>query len=237
MLLFIEPANIGSTIRIEGEDARHAFALRPDIGDEVTVSDGKAFFYPGNIQAIDKKGITIEIMRQNPIVPKPYRIHLLAGLLKGDKNEFVIQKAVELGADRITFFLSQNCIAQLPDLEKKYKRFATTAKLAAMQCGSLTIPQIAFLPDFQEVVRLLREQNGMLFYEHATEKLSSFLKRQAPGNETAFAIGPEGGFSAGEIQKANDANIPLLSLGSRILRAETAPICAISVLLSYYGEL
>ena len=238
MKLFIEHAQPQNLIRIIGDDARHLFVLRPSIGQILDLSDGTDFFYEGKITAIDREGLTVEIIKKEPIVQTNVYISLLAAFLKGDKNEFIIQKATELGAEEVLFYPAANCVSKMKDKAGcKAERFQKIAKLAAMQCGRNRIPQIRLLSSFTDALLTLDQKNGFLFYENATYRLSRFLKEKQPAPDTAFAIGPEGGFAPEEIRQAEEHGIPILSLGDRILRAETAPICALSVLLANFGEI
>ena len=239
MTIFISPTDIDNQIKIIGDEARHLFALRPNIGEEFFLSDNEKYNYIGKVASIDRKGILLDIIKKESFCENNSPdITLFLALLKGDKNEFVIQKATELGISEIVFFSSKNCIAKLTDKgTSKKERFEKVAKLAAMQSGRETIPIIGDFLSFENMLDKLKEKNGLFFYENASLLLSEHLKTTNLNKNISFAIGPEGGFDKEEIDKVLEKDFPLLSLGKRILRAETAPICVLSILMSYFGEI
>lgn len=238
MILFIEKTDPGQTVWIREDDLRHLFALRPDIGDTLRLSDGTDHTYTGKIEKITKKEIAVQIETKEKIQRPAQKIRLFTALLKGDKNEFVIQKATELGADEILFFASRHCVAKAEGKEQAKKvRFEKTAKLAAMQCGADTIPVIGDLITFNKMKQQLQPESTAFFYEKATLLSSQFLPRLKTAPQITLITGPEGGFSPEEAEQLQAKGIPPLSLGKRILRAETAPICAMAVLLSSLGRM
>lgn len=233
MTVFIETTEPGNRIQIQDEDLRHLFALRPNIRDRLNLSDGQAFTYTGTIEKISKKEITVFIEGKEKIILPDQKIRLCTALLKGDKNEFVIQKATELGVDEILFFSSRNCVAKADGKEQTKKtRFEKTAKLAAMQCGGTTIPQIGEILPFSELAEKLNPQSTVFFYENADRLFSDRLPQIISQPEITLITGPEGGFDPSEAEILTQRGIIPISLGNRILRAETAPICGISVLLA-----
>lgn len=233
MTLFIEKTEPGNTVSLRDEDLRHLFALRPAIGDKLSLSDSQEFLYDGTIESISKKELVIRVGQKQTISRPGQKIRLCSALLKGDKNEFIIQKATELGADEIVFFASRNCVAKAVGKEEaKQERFRKTAKLAAMQCGAKTIPAVGGILPFKTLAETLSPESSVFFYEKATRLFSDRLPSLTAKPEITLITGPEGGFDPEEVSLLQNKGIEPTSLGSRILRAETAPICAISVLLA-----
>lgn len=238
MLLFIEKTEPGNTVLIRDEDLRHLFALRPDVGQVLSLSDGKEFTYTGKIETIAKKEITVSVLDKKPILLPRQKIRLCIALLKGDKNEFVIQKATELGADEILFFTSRNCVAKTCGKESaKKERFQKTAKLAAMQCVGAVIPQIGEIRPFSELEKTLCPESTVFFYEKATRLFSERLPEVKDCETVTMITGPEGGFTPEEAENLQAAGIEPISLGERILRAETAPLCATAILLAGWNRM
>lgn len=242
MKIFIPETEENGLVFIGGDDARHIFAHRPQPGDIVECSDGKNFTYTGKIDKIQRDGLFIKAEKRAPITKRETEITLFQAFLKSDKNEFVIQKATELGADRIVFFSSENCVMKL-DLQKekaKKARFEKIALQAAMQCGRDTVPEISDFTNFTGAVEKASKKNGMFFYENAADEgfplLSEHLAKTELKDSISFIIGPEGGFSIKEADAAK-SSLETLSLGKRILRAETAPLAVLSLIMAKIGEI
>lgn len=239
MLFFIPPAKEGDVIRLSDEEQRHLYALRPRIGDKLTLSDGKDWVFDAEITAADKKGFSITLEKMTPIEKETAETTLFLALLKGEKIETVIQKCTEIGISKIILFSSANCVVSAKGKEDaKLSRYEKVARMAAMQCGSPLVPNIEGILTFDEAVKEMQSSNGVFFYEKAEDLLSVWLaKNESAKSKISFMTGPEGGFTPREAQKILDSNIPSLSLGKRILRAETAPICALAVIKAYRGEI
>ena len=116
------------------------------------------------------------------------------------------------------------------------QRYEKIVLSAAMQCKRLLLPSIKGVVGFDEALNILTKENGFICYEKADKLLSAYLG-ETDLSVTAFMTGPEGGFSNAEAQKAAEHNIPLISLGERILRAETAPICVLAVIRAFTSEM
>ena len=245
---FIEPreAETGDTLVLAGEDARHiSFSLRARVGEEYTLCDTCNYEYRCVIRAIDSESVTFEVLEKRPGETEPdVQVTLYQALVKGDKFDTVVQKAVELGVARIVPVLSERCVSR-PDeksLNKKRERWQKIAKSAAMQCARASVPEIGELLSFGEMTEELQEADcGFICYEaepHIPMKtLFSEKSKEKKAIDYRFFIGPEGGISAAEAQKAQDAGISLISLGKRILRTETAPLCVISSIMFFSDNL
>jgi len=225
---------------IENDDARHiAKSLRMRASDAITLCDGEGFDYYGEIVLIENERVEVRIheKKQSPGEPS-VKITLYQALPKSDKLDFIVQKAVELGACEIVPVLTSRCISR-PDaksMAKKIQRLNRTALEAAKQCGRGIIPEVAPLMEFREAIESMkRSALPILCYEGASAPLSEALHPQA--TDIALMIGSEGGFSSEEARLAEELGVRAVSLGKRILRCETAPICALSAILYACGEL
>lgn len=225
---------------ITGEDARHiALSLRMKPGDEVTVCDARGTDYQCVIRGVEPQCISLEIASKAPCAGEPsVAITLYQALPKGDKLEYIVQKAVELGVTRIVPVLTHRCVSR-PDakaMAKKLERYNRIALEAAKQCGRGRVPQVASLLDFSAALAEIKKAPlGIFFYENSDQSLKTAISNRVQ-SEVSILIGSEGGFEPGEAQAAIDCGLLSLSLGSRILRCETAPLAAITAILYEVGD-
>lgn len=223
---------------IDGEDGRHiARSLRMRIGEALTVSDGAGFDYDGEIESISGDIVTVRLLEQYKNKSEPtVHVTLYPGMPKGDKLELVVQKATEMGAYSITPVLTDRSVSR-PDAKsaaKKQERLQRIALEAAKQSGRGAVPQIGTMTGFKEAVRNAKGTK-ILFYEGGGLPLSKCL----PENETEVSvfIGPEGGFAPEEVEFAKENGVVTATLGPRILRTETAPLAALSILMYITGNM
>jgi len=230
----------GSTACIEGDDAKHITkVLHARPGQQFTLSDARGTDYLCAVRDLSTASVTLEILSSQPCLAETKaNIRLYQALPKGDKLEFIIQKAVELGVSEVTPVLTSRCISRPSHkaMDKKLERLQRIAYEAAKQCGRGIIPRVMPL---LEVDRALIQMAGcempILLYEESSEPLSQVLR---PGvGDVSIMVGSEGGFSQGEVDFAMGQGVSCASLGRRILRCETAPITALSVILCHLGEL
>lgn len=230
------------TAVISGEDAVHiARVLRMQAGDPITICDACGTDYQGVVLSASPDHVTVELLSSSPSLGEPkIPITLYQALPKGDKFDFIIQKAVELGVRSIVPVLTSRCVSR-PDeknFRKKLERYQKISREAAKQCGRGILPQVEPLLSFpQAVQRMVEAGLPILFYEQSRRPLSRLFPKEKPlPASIAVMIGSEGGFSPEEALLAAGAGICGASLGSRILRCETAPIAALSILMYLCGE-
>jgi 16S rRNA (uracil1498-N3)-methyltransferase len=234
--LFVPPGNIeGNIITVTGEDVEHLHALRIKNGEKINVSDGKKTAYEAVLTEMRKSSAIFEIRSVRPFENEP-QIYITAciALLKGGSCEDVIRQSTELGAAKIVLFSSSNCIAKEREKDGKYIKIA---RQAAMQSGRDIIPEIVTGVSFEEMIDLLKASElPLFFHEKAETPFFDVIEKTELPRSAAFAVGPEGGFTDIEAEIAEKNEINVVSMGKRILRAVTAPICAISVLTSVYDR-
>ena len=231
----------GDTIIITGGDAAHiGRVLRMAVGDELVVCDsGTDIEYYCRIASIASDAVTLAVDRaQNSAAEPDVRVHLYMALPKGDKLELVIQKAVELGVCDVTPILTRRCVSR-PDarsLAKKQERWQKIAAEAAKQCGRAHIPAVRPALDWPAALDELAAQPlSILFYELGGAPLRALLEG-APA-DIAIVVGAEGGFDEAEVEQALARGVKTATLGRRILRCETAPLCALSAIMYETGNL
>ncbi len=245
----IDLSNKKITIKSESENYHHLIkSLRIKKNEHVlcsVVPFSSSFDYRAVVNDIKDDSIILLVEENVEGNELPANIHLYQGISKYDKLEFVIEKAVELGANTITPISTEYCVAKIDDkkTEKKIDRFNKISKSAAEQSKRHIIPEIEEPIEFKKMILELSNKQGfnLLFYENAsgiteTKKiLSKIIDSIRSGTDKNIdinvIIGPEGGFSEKEIEMAKNANINILSLGNRILRTETAAITALSILM------
>lgn len=245
---FIEPKDVssGGKITLVGEDARHiSFSLRAKPGEEYILCDTCNYEYVCKITEITSDEVVLELVEKKPCEAEPdVKVTLYQALIKGDKFDAVVQKAVELGVHRIVPVLSERCVSR-PDakqLEKKIERWQKISKAAAMQCARSYVPEIASAVDYKKAIEQIREADcGFICYEaEPHEPMKGIFERcssEKRAETYSFFVGPEGGISEKESETARSSGLPLASLGKRILRTETAPLCVISSIMFFSGNL
>ena len=230
---------------ITGEDAKHiAKVLRMKVGDELTVCDTKGRDYDCMIEEIGAGEVRLKVLSVAPSQSEPdVHVHLYQAMPKADKMETIIQKAVELGAASITPVMTRRCVSR-PDaksMDKKLVRYNRIALEAAKQCGRGVVPPVLPLLELpQALEQMQRTGCPILFYENATAPAKQVIaKARESGKELEIAvlIGAEGGFDEDEVALAMEHGCHILSLGKRILRCETAPLAALTILMYETGNM
>ncbi len=183
------------------------------------------------IDKIEKNSIIVYVLEECESASEPpYEVTLFQGIAKGDKLDFIVEKAVEAGVHEIVPFKMHRSIAKIEgkDVAKKVERFQKIAKSAAMQCGRLTIPKVCD-PKTPKQVNWDEFDLKLLCYEDENKTtLKEVLKKNASAKKIALVIGPEGGISPEEVSFLNEAGFLSVSLGKRILRCETAGLYALA---------
>lgn len=239
---FVEPGTLPASFTVlTGDDAAHCRVLRLARGDAVTLCDGQGTDYQCIISDISPAQVCLVVQSTEPSrAEAAVQAELFVAFAKADKLEHVIQKATELGAVGITAFPSRRCVSR-PDsrsLAGKLTRWQKIAEAAAKQSGRGRIPQVRTLGSYAAALaEAARADAGIFFYENARSVTFREALSRAPFQTVSLLTGPEGGFEPEEVTQAEQAGLQICSLGSRILRCETAPLCALSALLYHCGEL
>ena len=229
-------------LKVEGEEVKHIRkVLRLKAGDEITVFDGLGKEFEGTIVEEGLSSVVIRI--QNVYSSKrdsPLEVTLAQSLLKGEKMDYLIQKATELGIQEIIPFLSSRSVPLLekPRRLKRHHRWERIAIEASKQCGRGVVPKIESLQDYSDMLRMASPNTlRLILWEREGIKLKEILERSKERKKIFFIIGPEGGFSQGEVEEAKRAEFIPVTLGRRILRAETASLCFLSILQYEQGDI
>lgn len=239
---FSEDITAGAaSVRVSGDEFTHLKrVLRLKQGDPVAVFDGRGLEVTGRIALMEAGHAIVSVEGTSTDRLESRRsVRLLQGLLKSDKPEFVIQKATELGVAAITFFTTSRTIPLSNGSKTKGARWRKAAIEAAKQCGRTRLPELTPVTALKDAVTgctegirlILREGDGK------TVSIKDALKDAGSDSQIAVAIGPEGGFSTEDIAVAEEAGFIAVSLGPRILRAETAAIAALAIIQYEAGDL
>lgn len=237
---FVTPDTLEQTyIVLDSNNAGHAKVLRLKAADEVVLCDGCG---REAICKLISNGPEYQLER-GPICDSAaepaVRASVYIALPKADKLEHVIQKATELGAYEIVTFPSARCVSRPDDksLRKKLDRWQKIAASAAEQSGRGRIPEVVVLASYGEALKRASEADlSIIFYENERGNTLQNTLRSTSFSAISLLTGPEGGLEAFEIDEAVAAGFYVCTLGSRILRCETAPLCALSALMYATGE-
>lgn len=235
---FSGEAPFENSINLYGDDARHiGRSLRMRLGDVITVCYDKVD-YSCRILKISDEVINLEVIDESPSLEPDIDLVLYQAVPKLDKLELIVQKATELGAVRIVPVMTARCVSR-PDSKqfaKKRERLERIAFEAAKQSGRGIIPEVMDIITLDECIDQMKELDlGLICYEKGGKPLNSF--DYPKGGKIGVLIGSEGGFDEKEAKMCADAGISPVWLGARILRCETAPISAISIIMNLTGNM
>ncbi len=232
---YINPGNINETRAIlTGPESHHLrVVLRLEAGEKIELFDGTGAIYQAVIRDIDKKEVLLQTISKQMAEECGPSVHFAQALLKGKKMDFLIQKATELGIEAIHPFTSLHCAVQ-PSYDKT-KRWEKISIEACKQCGRPKPLSCYPVCDLSQVLKKGKSHDTkLIFWEK--EKAALDLVLQTSVQSIFMLIGPEGGFSDGEVESALRQNFQPVSLGRRILRAETAAFCAMSIVQYLLGN-
>ena len=228
MRSYVDNKNIGNSVEIV-EDYNHIVnVLRLKVGDNIIVFNNTNFDYECKITKINKKSVECEVINKIENKIKNSNLTVFQALLKGEKLDFLIQKLTEMNIENLNLFLSNFTISKWK--EDKKEKLNKISIEACKQCGRSKSLNINYVGDFNKMLTCLNEFDLVIFaYEKSTESLKEALKN-VQNKKVAIIIGSEGGFSNIEAEALiRLKNVKCVSLGSTILRAETASLYLSSI--------
>lgn len=225
---------------LTGENAQHAKVLRLKNGEDVLVCDGAGRECLCTVSDVSAGQISLVVKdRRESETEARVRVRVYMAFPKGDKLEHVIQKATELGAYEIITFPSARCVSK-PDeksLKKKLERWQKIAASASEQSGRGRIPAVRVLASYQQALAEgAQADRALLFYENEESTTLRMALEACPWETVSILTGPEGGLERSEVEQASKAGFTICTLGKRIQRCETAPLCALSAVMYAAGE-
>lgn len=229
---------VGDTITLSPTAAQHVgLVLRMKEGEHITLFPGDGSEYSATLCEVQKKLIKAHIDTASPVNREsPRAIHLAQAIAKGEKMEWVIQKAVELGVASITPLLSDRSVVRLDQerLNKKQQQWQAIAIAACEQCGRNRVPVVHPALTLHHYLETDTSNYKLILSPQATHSWPTIGDASA---EITLLIGPEGGFTEQEVESALQQQAHAIRLGPRILRTETAAITALGILQMQYGDL
>lgn len=238
---FVSPEDMtGDEITLTGENAQHAKVLRLKPGEEILVCDGAGMECRCAVTSISGNEVRGSVLWSGESSHEAaVQVSVYMAFPKADKLEHVIQKATELGAYEIVAFPSGRCVSKPDDksLRKKLERWQKIALSAAEQSGRGRVPEVVVLPSFAAALeRAAQADRALLFYENEHSTTLKMALESGSYRTVSLMTGPEGGLEEKEVEQAQKAGLQVCTLGSRILRCETAPLCALSAVMYAAGE-
>jgi 16S rRNA (uracil1498-N3)-methyltransferase len=228
---------------LDGQELAHIRkVLRLVPGDRITLFDDSGWEHEAIIRQLSTERAEVEILRSYEAgTESPLKLTLAVGLTKGEKLDFVVEKATELGVQAIVPFASAFAVPKW-DAKKIAMRTARWQKIAlsaAKQCGRTQVPEILPLCDFEMLVKGEPEETlKLLFWENEGQQSLHEVRAKYPQTKSVLlAVGPEGGFAAQEAVLAKARGFEPVKIGRRILRAETAAVASLSLVQFLWGDL
>lgn len=239
---FFLPQIFAEEMKITGKDAHHICnVLRMQIGEKIQIATADSIVALMEITELNNDFVKIKLLEIINEVHEPnVKVTIAQALVKGEKMDYIIQKSIEIGANRIIPIIMNNCVVQLDakKAEKKITRWNKIAEAAAKQCKRDIIPIVDKVSKFKDVLQ--EDEFDLKIIASECERqisLKEVLRKNSEAKNILVIIGPEGGITAEELDLASKNNACAISLGKRILRAETASLVALVAIMYETGDL
>ena len=233
-----QPLTIGEPLALNPTASRHLVSvLRLKAGDTITLFNGQGGEFLCTLEQCSPKKVIAKVHSFEGITREsPLNIHLGIGISRGDKMDWVIQKATEAGVTEITPLFTERTEVKLKGerAEKKIRHWQQVSASACEQCYRNQLPTLHPPIALNEWLREAQAEKKLVLHHRSQQTLSQLGNQRT--NSVALLIGPEGGLTTQEIELAEAAKFSSLTLGPRVLRTETAPIIAIGILQSLWGD-
>lgn len=219
-----------------GPSAHIARAMRMRAGDSLILFNGRGGEFAASINTVVKKTVLLDIgAHSDTETESPLAIHLGIAISRGDRMDWVIQKATELGVKSLSPLLSERTEVKLKGdrADKKRNHWQQIVIAACEQCGRNQLPEIMPVQNLPQWLEITQADRKFVLHHRALAEAGA----QATPASIALLIGPEGGLSDGEIELAEEGGYQSLRLGPRVMRTETAPLAAMSILQARWGDM
>ncbi len=225
-----------TTVELEPGPSQHlSRALRMQEGSELVVFDGRGGEYPAVIASLGKKRVTVSTgAHRQQEAESPLQVQLGIAVSRGERMDWVVQKATELGVSRISPLFSERTEVRLKGerAHKKVTHWQQIAISACEQCGRNRVPEVLPLQTVENWLPETRADLKLVLHHRADD-----IGAAGTPQSLALLVGPEGGLSATEIAAAEQQGFQSLKLGERVLRTETAPLAALAILQARWGDM
>lgn len=224
------------------EESKHALkVLRLGVGDEVSAMDGMGGRFLAVIDSVNGDNVTLKLTEELPDNEAPVQVTLYQGLPKADKLDFIVQKITELGAVRLAPVKMERCVVKLDakDAAKRRDRLEKIAHEATKQCKRAAMPEILEAMTWKQALQDMKELDLVIVpWEEASGiRMKDVFKDHPDAKRIGIVIGPEGGMSEDEVGMMREAGVVPVTLGPRILRAETAAVVSVGMAMTLWGDL
>ncbi len=218
----------GGMLKISGPEARHlARARRVRTGASVRIKDGMGLMFAARVAAVSGDGVSLELIEELPCPDDTLPLILMPAVIKGNRMDWLIQKACELGVREIRPVITSRTVAGSAGDSGRCRRWRSIAMQALKQCSGNRLTRIHVPAGLPELVDNSGAEFKIILCENTVKKsLISLFTEMVPGQSACILTGPEGGFSRDEINLCNRAGFAQATLGTRILRTETAAVTA-----------
>ncbi len=232
------PLTTGAEVELDDRACQYVLqVLRLKPGTELVLFNGEGDEYTARLALAEKRRATVLLgEKRNPEHESPLAVHLGLGISKGERMDYAIQKAVELGVTEITPLFSQHCVVRLDEkrIQNRLRHWQAIIISACEQCGRNRLADLHTPMDFPRWIEMDDSGTDLILAPQADQVLGQI---QPPPQQLRLAIGPEGGFSDEEIRAAISGRFTAVALGPRILRTETAVVASLSALQTLWGDL
>jgi len=232
----------GECASLPREEAKHALrVLRLGVGDEVCAMDGCGGRFSAVIESADSDSVVLRLTKALPDNEAPVGITLYQGLPKADKLDFIVQKITELGAVRLVPVKMDRCVVKLDakDAQKRRDRLEKIAHEATKQCKRAVMPKIMEAMTWKQVIGDMARCDLVIvpWEETRSVRMKDVFRDHPDAKRIGIVIGPEGGMADSEIEDMRAAGVIPVTLGPRILRAETAAVVSVAMAQTLWGDL
>jgi 16S rRNA (uracil1498-N3)-methyltransferase len=228
-----------STITLDSDESHHlSRVLRLGVGARVFVFDGLGNEWECEVARVNRGAVELNLIRRlDDVVESPLNLTLAQALIKGDKFDWVVQKATELGVTRLVPLITDHSAPAGDSAGRRLERWRRIAHEAVKQCGRRSLVKITDTINFEDFCQTEAGKNNLIFSERGGLNLSDVAAKLGCISELSLSVAPEGGWSDSEIQLGERSGFIPVHLGSRILRTETAAIAAVSLSQHLFGDM
>ncbi|HVF47710.1 MAG TPA: 16S rRNA (uracil(1498)-N(3))-methyltransferase [Pyrinomonadaceae bacterium] len=234
---YAQPQNFSDeTVVLDADETRHLRdVLRLSVGEEVSVFDGTGREALATVMETGKKTTLLSIIEETaPASPEsPLEITLAPTVLNGERYDLIIQKSVELGVTRLVPIHTVRCDVKLKDAARRLERWRRIALEATKQCGRARLMKVGEPTEFFDLIDQQAAKQIFMFSERGGANFPDGV----PGDKITVVYGPKGGWEDSELEAARSAGVRVVTLGGRIMRAETAAIAITAILQHRFGDL
>lgn len=232
------PLASGSSIELDEQAAHHlAHVLRIKSGASLVLFNGEGGEYRAQVQAIGKHSVVVGVgERSDPMRESKLETVLAQGVSRGERMDYTLQKAVELGVSRIVPLLTEHTMVKVSGdrRERRAQHWQSILVSASEQCGRNLVPKLDTAREFGEWLKVDASSLKLVLHQDGEKSLSEL---PPPSGAVTLLVGPEGGLSDTEVASAQAVGFTVLRLGPRILRTETAGVAALAALQAKWGDL